>query len=618
MNPPFGNYSFPSVSSFVFPGNTSRNTSSSSSTSPVVPPFSGKISRRSKSRTLCIDTRKKPPLASPLLFSEVVPEQGKNIPSLSPFSTPKTRAMMDCVNQDMSDLDLDTQPMDVPLSSRQNRSVSNFDSTGPIPLGRHNRAFSNFDISCMNLSILQNSHVDVSRPSILSPPSSSTPSNPSPVLRPVADHFFEEDDHHDVNDDTDDDTDDDDDDDDDCEEKLIPTAESSPVLQNLDHPSEKLPIRCGSVACMITRSSSDPDLESCQSPAKIPRIDDSFMALSQSEIKTVAPVPLCQMNRGRFGGIFCKSASCLPTPDFTPPVDEYKEEDFYGLKIPVKTGAKTHKRISRETAAAFIRRELVPPKGFELVVWDARFPFEFVGGHIKGADNKTYPNLRQKVDDFVREARRMDKRYLILCYCQFSSARAPKLLDILRVAETDIMLEERKDRSTLVSTEDSRFLPFLIDGGYDNFYSGFSEKRFAYFGRSEEQHEYCEGGKYVRETDDQIDGRRCRSEYEDDIIGACNSRVLSDRWKQDDLTHQRSQSMGQCGPRATIKKVRSFCFSEGFSIRSCNVDSENEDESNNADSQETTGSMDDDMSIDVCDDEPVLSSMSRATSERSL
>jgi len=189
------------------------------------------------------------------------------------------------------------------------------------------------------------------------------------------------------------------------------------------------------------------------------------------------------------------------------------------------------------------------------------------------------------MDRFVKDARLNNKKYFILCYCQFSSARAPKLIDILNASEKDIMIEDLSDQSTLQISEQSRFIPLVIDGGYNDFHAQYPE--------------LCKIG-YIREDDGGAEGKKCRSAYELDIVDSCASRVLG---------KNPNNNVPQVG-RLT-KKTRSFCSKPGFSLRPCYMNSENEDDCN-VDTQETSSSF------DCSDEESDLSFLHRTTSENVL
>ena len=58
---------------------------------------------------------------------------------------------------------------------------------------------------------------------------------------------------------------------------------------------------------------------------------------------------------------------------------------------------------------------------------DCRYPYEFEGGHIKGAENK---HLHEHILDLLKEA--ANERQVLIFHCEFSSERGPKMLRFLR------------------------------------------------------------------------------------------------------------------------------------------------------------------------------------------
>ncbi|KAJ8254732.1 hypothetical protein GJAV_G00196590 [Gymnothorax javanicus] len=95
------------------------------------------------------------------------------------------------------------------------------------------------------------------------------------------------------------------------------------------------------------------------------------------------------------------------------------------------------------------------------VVVDCRYPYEFRGGHIKGALN--LPNTDEAVAWLLKEklqARCPEKRLVLVLHCEFSSERAPRMFRLLR----------RQDRS--MNEYPSLLYPevYVLKGGYRDFY----------------------------------------------------------------------------------------------------------------------------------------------------
>jgi len=248
--------------------------------------------------------------------------------------------------------------------------------------------------------------------------------------------------------------------------------------------------------------------EVLENPCKFPRLH-SELDLSQPSAKAGSS----SLKRNPFSF----SAGVLPRPGegllSEAPRKKFEMATVNGMRIPVKRGQYTHHRISVHTAAQIIRGKISLPAGHELLIWDGRFNYEYEGGHIKNARGFHYcgDTRREQVEALVKQARAENKRYVILCYCQFSSARAPKLLDILRAVERDIQLQNRQD-ALLMTKEPSRFTVFLVDKGYNKFYAHYPE--------------LCEPCGYVKETDRPREGGVCRTVYNATIDRARASRCL--------------------------------------------------------------------------------------------
>jgi len=354
-------------------------------------------------------------------------------------------------------------------------------------------------------------------------------------------------------------------------------------------PSGSVPIRCESVF------GEDDDESSAEAPCKFPRPHGSIGTSSRSRCSSQESF-LCHV-AGGFRGKTSSSLGALPavpeslipkhlpTPDPIPETVPRREvmKNFFGTVLPVTKGVKEHYYVSPKVARDLMHGRIKLPHGYNLLIWDARFPYEYVG-HIKKAVNFTSPDIRQKMEDLVRTARAFGTKYFVLCYCQFSSARAPKLVEILHAVEYDIKLGERSNRCTLASDEESRFVPLIIEGGYNSFYNEF--------------HDECEGG-YIREEDNPEQGAKCRTDYHADIAGACLSRALSE---------------SDVAPLIAAKKTRSFCANGGtikIQPRRMDMDcSENDDDSNTDENVPTTQGVStsfyDDLDLSLSDEDADL------------
>lgn len=100
----------------------------------------------------------------------------------------------------------------------------------------------------------------------------------------------------------------------------------------------------------------------------------------------------------------------------------------------------------------------------QVIVIDCRYPYEFEGGHIKGALNL---HQEEQVEDFLLKKPIVpsspDKRIVIIFHCEFSSERGPRMCRFVR--ERDRALN---DYPTLHYPE-----LYILKGGYKDFFPHF-------------------------------------------------------------------------------------------------------------------------------------------------
>jgi len=112
----------------------------------------------------------------------------------------------------------------------------------------------------------------------------------------------------------------------------------------------------------------------------------------------------------------------------------------------------------------------------DVIIVDCRFPFEYEGGHIKGAINISNPSLVQ--ERFINIPKVVSRKVIIF-YCEFSSKRGPTTLRYLRELDrkANLVSYPRLDYPNL----------YLLDGGYKKIYEYSSL--------------YCEPQQYVTMRD---------------------------------------------------------------------------------------------------------------------
>ncbi|XP_028968971.1 cdc25-like protein phosphatase twine [Galendromus occidentalis] len=113
---------------------------------------------------------------------------------------------------------------------------------------------------------------------------------------------------------------------------------------------------------------------------------------------------------------------------------------------------------------------------FEII--DCRWPYEFDGGHIRGAKNlytqeqifkeyleNNHEESSENSDELVPSTSRSKKRDILIFHCEFSSERGPKMSQYLR----------EKDRETNVYPKLHYPEVYILKGGYKEFFDSFRE-----------------------------------------------------------------------------------------------------------------------------------------------
>ncbi|XP_068140520.1 cdc25-like protein phosphatase twine [Drosophila tropicalis] len=137
--------------------------------------------------------------------------------------------------------------------------------------------------------------------------------------------------------------------------------------------------------------------------------------------------------------------------------------------LPLQQKAVRHqdlKTISCDTLARLINGELDEELGkciYQII--DCRYPYEYKGGHIRGAQNlytkaqikKAFPSTTLELQDIE------PKRQIYIFHCEFSSERGPKLLRFLRSNDRNF---HSNDYPALDYPE-----LYLLHNGYKEFFS---------------------------------------------------------------------------------------------------------------------------------------------------
>ena len=135
--------------------------------------------------------------------------------------------------------------------------------------------------------------------------------------------------------------------------------------------------------------------------------------------------------------------------------------------LPILTQSKHNDlaSITPSTLSQVIAGEYAEQIG-EYMIIDARYPYEFEGGHIEKAENGYFKDqLFEKL--FALASRATQKPNVLIFHCEFSTERGPKLMRELR----------ERDRSINKHSYPSLCYPeiYLLEGGYKDFFAQFDQ-----------------------------------------------------------------------------------------------------------------------------------------------
>ncbi|XP_052098729.1 M-phase inducer phosphatase-like [Mytilus californianus] len=89
---------------------------------------------------------------------------------------------------------------------------------------------------------------------------------------------------------------------------------------------------------------------------------------------------------------------------------------------------------------------------------DCRYPYEFEGGHIEGAENRY---LHASILELLQQP--TTEKQILVFHCEFSSERGPKMMRFLRSKDRDL---NKENYPTLNYPE-----VYLLDEGYKSFFN---------------------------------------------------------------------------------------------------------------------------------------------------
>ena len=154
---------------------------------------------------------------------------------------------------------------------------------------------------------------------------------------------------------------------------------------------------------------------------------------------------------------------------------------FQEYCLPVIDGKHSDlKSITAETMAKVLNKEYDDTIEKTVIV-DCRYPYEYEGGHIKGAIN-LYTH-KEILDEFIHEnghlkyqSKDSSKRTVIIFHCEFSSERGPRMSRFLRNTDRD---HNKESYPNLHYPE-----LYLLHNGYKEFYHNCKVNRDQYSGCS--------------------------------------------------------------------------------------------------------------------------------------
>jgi M-phase inducer phosphatase 2 len=101
---------------------------------------------------------------------------------------------------------------------------------------------------------------------------------------------------------------------------------------------------------------------------------------------------------------------------------------------------------------------------------DARYPFEYAGGHIRTAENIFTDNELRRVATKLFDAPTSTRPSIVVFHCEFSSERGPRLCRLFRSLDRQYNIEKYPALSFPAV--------YLLDGGYAEFYRHVSCQRW--------------------------------------------------------------------------------------------------------------------------------------------
>ncbi|XP_005094070.1 M-phase inducer phosphatase [Aplysia californica] len=210
-------------------------------------------------------------------------------------------------------------------------------------------------------------------------------------------------------------------------------------------------------------------------PLDVPVKEKSFSKRLKDGAKFISEVPETEAEAGDNGATAtataspCKEVSDTDHERIQSAVDSLQSGELIAdgsrnYCLPVTTG-KHHdlQNINHETMACVLENRYRGAYD-KLTIIDCRYPYEYKGGHIKGAINiYTEKEIRDFLQREVEEFKKASRVHILVFHCEFSSQRGPCLLRHLRQNDRQL---NRNYYPKLVFPE-----IYCLFGGYKEFFT---------------------------------------------------------------------------------------------------------------------------------------------------
>jgi len=147
--------------------------------------------------------------------------------------------------------------------------------------------------------------------------------------------------------------------------------------------------------------------------------------------------------------------------------ENHTEKTWIGCLLPTMKGCSNtpFPSVNVDTVASLLMGTMTVPDGRRVIIIDCRFPYEYNGGHIRGAINITGLDLKEQLTLLLTSGDDMfePRRCILLFHCEFSKNRAPRTMEILR------QMDRSMNEWPYVDFDEM----YLIHGGYAAYHAAY-------------------------------------------------------------------------------------------------------------------------------------------------